>query len=1007
MVMSIMTVTYAGQKKMSHAVQLQRIALASNTIQSQPRTSIHILAAMVEFQKDSVSQTSGDGKFMSIPVYTMIDPAPHDTSYFRNKIKFVANYFQRASKGRLSITGDIVSGITLTKKMSEYSPPTNSTDNKKLVQLATETWQAVSDSFPALNFSQYDAFVVFHAGCGRDIDLVSLLGYDPTPYDIPSLYLDSTAFAKALNMPTFGGIAVRGGNIQATMILPETETRIFSTSLGNDTLQLSTNGLFAASIGSYLGLPDLFNTKTGASGIGQFGLMDGASFFAYSGVFPPEPSAWEKIYLGWTTPIVLSSNSTNILLPAVGSFRTGQDTIYKIPITSSEYFLVENRNRDSKQNGQHIKSVLGNDTLNFSFSKDTAGFNYSEIYDLKGSIIDVEDYDWALIGYHEDSTTQYDGGGILIWHIDENVIATNLVTNTVNANADHRGVNLEEADGSQDIGQSYQSLTAGSGTEYGSPLDCWFAENHATVYRNSFDQTTFPNSKSYSGASSLVAIKDFSPRSARMTMTVKFDTLTSFKRLTNFTHTLTTTTQTGFPTTTSSAVILPVDNRVYIWGNDGKSKVSDTTGLFSNVGGQLGIAAYEVSSSQMKLAGVQDTLLYIWTVTMSNGTQTITVDTVHLGTKATTTPMFATSPLSLYVGGTSGKLYQYQLGTKLLTVKTFGISDITAISQLPGAIMCVNGSSLYNGTPLVTLPTGASSWLLASAVSTGGNYVVVAQQNGNRVLAYDQTLSKMFDVQLNNAMIHSLAMGDIDGDGEKDIIITSSKNIYALNRHGVMLDNFPITVSRDSQFVGAPVLGDIDGDGAADILVLASDGTLSAWNNHGKLLADYPVMAASPGTASLAALKDSAGHLAVFTATRTGYTQALSLGHPYNATKLYWTQQFGNAMLSSADSTILAVTPTSTSELLLKSRTYNWPNPVYGNSTQIRYYVNENATVNIKIFDLAGSKITELSGNGIAGFDNEVTWNVANIQSGIYLARVEAKSANQSSVAIVKIAVVK
>jgi hypothetical protein len=63
--------------------------------------------------------------------------------------------------------------------------------------------------------------------------------------------------------------------------------------------------------------------------------------------------------------------------------------------------------------------------------------------------------------------------------------------------------------------------------------------------------------------------------------------------------------------------------------------------------------------------------------------------------------------------------------------------------------------------------------------------------------------------------------------------------------------------------------------------------------------------------------------------------------------------------------------------------------------------------VNIKIFDLAGSKITELSGNGIAGFDNEVTWNVANIQSGIYLARVEAKSANQSSVAIVKIAVVK
>jgi hypothetical protein len=93
--------------------------------------------------------------------------------------------------------------------------------------------------------------------------------------------------------------------------------------------------------------------------------------------------------------------------------------------------------------------------------------------------------------------------------------------------------------------------------------------------------------------------------------------------------------------------------------------------------------------------------------------------------------------------------------------------------------------------------------------------------------------------------------------------------------------------------------------------------------------------------------------------------------------------------------------------LLPKSRTYNWPNPVYGNSTQIRYYVTENATVNIKIFDLAGSKITELTGNGVAGMDNEITWNISNIQSGIYLARVEAKSTTQSSVAIIKIAVVK
>jgi hypothetical protein len=492
-------------------------------------------------------------------------------------------------------------------------------------------------------------------------------------------------------------------------------------------------------------------------------------------------------------------------------------------------------------------------------------------------------------------------------------------------------------------------------------------------------------------------------------MTVKYDTLTSFTRLINFAHALATASQTGFPTTTSSAVILPVDNRIYIWGRNGKSKIADTTGLFSNVGGQFGVAAYEVSSAQMILAGVQDTLLYVWNVAIGSGTQTITIDTVlHLHTKATTAPSFSTTPFSLLVGGTSGRLYRYRLDAKLLTEQTFGSNDITAISQLPNDIFCVSGSSIYNGTNYQTLPGGASSWLLASAVSPSGNYIVAAQKNSNRVLAFDQALSKtLFDVQLNNGTIGSLAIADIDGDGEKDIVVTSQKNIYALNRYGIYLDNFPITISRDSQFVGTPVLGDIDGDGTTDILALTSDGTLSAWNNHANLLTDFPVVGASPGTVSMAVMKDSSGQLAVFTATRSGYTQALSLGHPYNEAKLYWTQQFGNSLLSNVDSTILATPHQTTTEFLPKSRTYNWPNPVYGNSTHIRYYVSENAVVNIKIFDLAGSKITELTGNGIAGMDNEAIWNVSNIQSGVYLARVEAKSSSQSSVAIIKIAVVK
>ena len=86
---------------------------------------------------------------------------------------------------------------------------------------------------------------------------------------------------------------------------------------------------------------------------------------------------------------------------------------------------------------------------------------------------------------------------------------------------------------------------------------------------------------------------------------------------------------------------------------------------------------------------------------------------------------------------------------------------------------------------------------------------------------------------------------------------------------------------------------------------------------------------------------------------------------------------------------------------------YNWPNPVYGPSTQIRFFTSEDANVTITILDLSGRKITELSGHGTAGLDSEIPWNVSNIQSGVYLARVEARGASRTDVAIIKIAVVK
>ena len=438
------------------------------------------------------------------------------------------------------------------------------TDNKDLAHLAKESWQIADSLYPEIDFSKYNAFVIFHAGVGRDLNLNSSIGINPTPFDIPSLYLDSTAFAAAFGQTSFPGFV--NGFIKNTIILPETESRDLPAESGTYTLQLSINGMFAASVGSYLGLPDLFNTQTGSSGIGQFGLMDGADIFAFNGLFPPEPSAWEKMYLGWLTPITISSSTANLSVTAVGlKYQQKQDTVYKIPITSSEYFLVENRNRNPLGTGLDITIAKANgDTLRHHFYQDDAGFNYTNVDGkvISGSILDVSNFDWALTG--ETDSLPFYGGGILIWHIDENVIQAGLISNSINANPDHRGVDLEEADGSKDIGQSYAAFTdPGYGTENGWALDCWFAENIAAPYKNIFDQSSIPNSNSFSGGASLVTIKNFSSRSPRMTMTVEIGNPV-FRRDSVMHREFKNSTVVSFPTSTKNHLYLPTSSGIFI-----------------------------------------------------------------------------------------------------------------------------------------------------------------------------------------------------------------------------------------------------------------------------------------------------------------------------------------------------------------------------------------------------------------------------------------------------------
>jgi len=981
-----------------------------------PRDTVRILAIMVEFQTDADIQTTGDGNFQNNSTTTqLIDPPPHDSLYFKNKIQFVANYFRKVSNGKCTLTGTVYGSskrITLSKPMSSYSPLTSATNNNTLADLASESWHIADSLYPEINFQKYDVFVIFHAGVGRDLDLVSSLGFNPTPHDIPSLYLDSTAFAAALGQLSFTGFA--GGSVKNTIFLPETESRILVTGSGNDTVQLSINGMFAASIGSYLGLPDLFDTKTGRSGIGQFGLMDGAAIFAFAGLFPPEPSAWEKMYAGWLTPIPIGNSSANLFVPAVGiKYTAKQDTVYKIPITSSEYFLIENRNRNPKGTGLDITIADATGIVSRHFDQDITGFNNWDVSGMNGSVIDVSNYDWAIVG-QTDSTKKYDGGGILIWHIDENVIQAGMSTNSVNVNLDHRGVDLEEADGAKDIGQFYESMTAGSGTENGWPLDCWFAENSAVPYKNIFDRNSFPNSNSFSGAASLVTIKNFSPRSPRMTVTVEIGNQISHRD--SLLHrAYRNTTVNSFPTSTKNHLYLPTSTGLYALNNNGQSLLGNSTDLLSAATTADGVAVTVLPDSSEIVASIQDSVLRIFKLSFHNGFSSVDSIKKTFPHRFTTSPCIAQlDSLSILVGAALGTLYQLNIHGDVISVRSVG-ADLSSIALLPTASSATSYDYYYtSGNKLgrknslgIELANPSKSWMLAAAVSPKGNYLVAAEKNGNRVVSYNQLLSqKNYEITIPSSEINEIAVADIDGDGEKDALIQSVNSLSVINRNGFMLEGFPVQARTGLTFTGTPLVVDFNGDGKQEIVLLTDDGEMWMYDRNGKLLSGFPVQVTSSGKAFPMAYINPSNKLGIAVLSENGSFDAYLSSSSAASASFTWWQHLGDERHSSSEASVTTFIPVST-EFFPRSRVYNWPNPVYGQSTQIRYFTSEDAEVTIKILDLSGRKITELSGRGIAGMDNEMTWNVSKIHSGVYLARIEAHGMSKSDVAFIKIAVVK
>jgi len=956
--------------------------------------TLRILGVMVSFQTDRDETTFGNGKFGSIYSNnygnTIIDPLPHDRNYFAAHMDFVKNYFTKVSKGKLVVEYNILPDtFSVPKVMRDYSPAINSTDFTPVAQFATKVWEMADSIYINFDFSNYDLFSIFHAGVGRDISLPGSIGNEK---DIPSIYIGVNSPQK-ISIPVSGGSFV----INNSMIIPETESRELTAIDGSKVLfEISINGLIAASVASHLGLPDLFNTETGLSAIGRFGLMDGQSIFAYNGLFPPEPSAWEKIRMGWAEPVMVNLNSSNINLAANLAASVSDTVILKVPINSSEYFLIENRIRDTRNDGARLTILNNGFTSTRVFTKDTTGFYSFDIDSVEGIVTDVDEFDWAL-----------PGNGIVIWHIDENVIDSKLAENKVNNDKKRRGVDVEEADGVQDIGEQFKTILGDIVIGEGIQQDFWYRSNPADLFSGSFSIDTRPNTNSNSGANSLITISNFSDISNKMSFTVSFGDstvkplLSSNLNLPSGTKKIT---NSSGPSVFSFDLIS--DSMFYRFNQDTVLLIDGNFSSFKT-------ASVEINGGKYSIGLIGNEFKINSAVTGEN-----TIIHLQSGESFSAGPVIRKNNQDIFeiiVGTTLGRILIYSLAN---FPGSISLTDSVAVSNSPikkiaadELILAVTDSSFHLypeivGTPKILEPRSISEPSLSNMIKDGildrQTPVILNEGNQFKIRHPDHSVTTL-NIS-SSAEINNFSMADLKNDGNNYILFTDGNVLHAINLQGAVADNFPFTDPQGMGFTGTPLAADFEGDNKSEVIGYTKDGRIFAFDGGtGKVIDGFPIsagaeLAASPvvfnyrGKASLAAI-DVKNNLSVW-----------CIGSIDG--NLFWAEENGSNFNSSFVEAPL--NSNRIAEFFPSNRAYNYPNPVYDGMTQIRYYVSEDSKINIKIFDLAGDFVAELNNDARGGFDNETIWNVNDIQSGVYLARIEATgTSGKTEINIIKIAVIK
>ncbi len=1004
--------------------------------------TVRVLCLRVEFVEDTTPLTTGNGKmdtlgFLSPDSGLFYDP-PHFKSYFERQMEGLRNYYLAQSLGKLYIDFRVMpegekAAYQLPRQMQFYGDTTSYEGIEMgLVRLMYDAFK-IADRDPLINFSDYDEYIIFHAGSGLQADY-AVDGKLDSPYDLLAGEIPPGAIEAYLGVPY---ILVEEGRtrIEQATVLPEMMRQDTLTDRGETNLagMVGLAGTLAHEFAHLLGAYDLYDVTGVTMGVGAWSLMGYGGWLgdygagAPPGVIPAFLDAYTRIRLGFIDPVVVNVPRESIPIYAAavdtGFFSVRPDSTFayviKIPVNANEYFLLENRQTDIRKP----------DTI----------------------IVDVED--GVLISVE---SNEYDffqpGSGILIWHIDEAVIADYGPYNAINIFPEHKGVDLEEGDGIQDFDVPYWETYNPQYEIYGYKYDPFSKQG----YNDRFNARTNPNTDSYTGRTFL-----------RVDVLGVRDTIDRLKDTVIFIGVNWDLYQPGFPVDqgrgsrflsavtadingddTLEIIVIDSAGQVSIWKSDGRG-YRYPNGAFVNIGAAAAanLAVGDIApNSGLEIVTVgTDRKIRVYAAT---GQSIAVIGTADRITVAPTLADINGDGLKdIILGSTDMRLYAWNYrGESLPGFPVFIGSEIRApvaiTDTLTPRIVLITGDSrlflinrdgtVASGFPLVlgVSPFYAVAQPVVADFDRDGVVEIAVVAGGEHhyrlyIVEQDGTVTYTSRELVEHPFYGTLAADDLNRDGYLDIIVASRYKIFAFNRNATLLTNYPflnestyvkrelagnwiITYDVPFEFYSSPVPADLNNDGVPDLIIGSPKYGILGYNGiTGELLDYFPLMTAAPVSAvPLVWDIDRDGNLEIAAGDDRGVFYVWQI--PSSNPSIRWPCIYGDHSHTGLFPIAKMSELPSPDSAELVGKFFVYPNPA-GKSTNIRYYLGASVTkASLVVLDMSGQPVTkETEITPLPFADNETTLNLETVPPGLYVVRLKVEGPERKEIRFTKLAVVR